>query len=514
MMDLEQWLKERTLHHSQFSDLGKLVDLKESQGLKISLGLPALNEAKTIGKEIKIIKRALMDRFPLLDEIGVVDSGSTDRTKDITLKQGALFYPADECLPEMKPLRGKGENLWKSLYLFKGDIIVWVDSDIRNIHPKFVYGLVGPLLTNPNIGYVKAFYRRPLRFGRRVIPGGGRVTELLVRPFLNLFYPDLSMLAQPLSGEYAGRRSLLERVPFFSGYGVEIGLLIDIERQFGIQTIAQVDMDERIHRNQAIESLRRMSFAILSVLITRSEQLGKLALLEGLGPQIHLIKKHGSGYFHATEEVPGKERPPMITVPEYQKKRGIPEDDQALIRGFHTEPWKLVNISNLIHEPLINLVLAARSRDEALTEMVDMLRAADIIQNPTAVLNLLRAREKQMTTGLGAGIAIPHVITQEVTEPVIFIGRSPKGIDFFAVDQKPVHLIFVILAPETHRSRYLEILSSLAGILKNKKVVTNLLKAKTPSEVLSMLKKYETIIRLNSELTQETSSSINIGNEG
>ena len=318
-MDLEHWLKERTLHHSQFSNLGKLVDLKVSQGLKISLCFPALNEAKTIGKEIKIIRRALMDRYPLLDEIGVVDSGSTDRTKDISLRQGALFYPADECLPEMKPLRGKGENLWKSLYQFKGDIIVWVDSDIRNIHPKFVYGLVGPLLTNPNIGYVKAFYRRPLRLGRRVLPGGGRVTELLVRPFLNLFYPDLSMLAQPLSGEYAGRRSLLERVPFFSGYGVEVGLLIDIEQQFGIQAIAQVDMDERIHRNQGIESLRRMSFAILSVLVTRSEQLGKLALLEGLGPQIHLIKKHGSEYFHATEEVPGKERPPMITIQAYQK---------------------------------------------------------------------------------------------------------------------------------------------------------------------------------------------------
>ena len=505
-MDLEQWLKERTLHHSQFSNLGKLVDLKVAQGLKISLCFPALNEAKTIGKEIKIIKRVLMDRFPLLDEIGVVDSGSTDRTKDIALREGALFFSADECLPEMKPLKGKGENLWKSLYLFNGDIIVWVDSDIRNIHPKFVYGLVGPLLTNPHISYVKAFYRRPLRLGRRVIPGGGRVTELLVRPFLNLFYPDLSMLAQPLSGEYAGRRSLLERIPFFSGYGVEIGLLIDIERQFGIQAIAQVDMDERIHRNQAIESLRRMSFAIFSVLINRSEQLGKLALLEGLGPQVHLIQKHGSAYLHATEEVHGKERPPMITVQEYQKKQGILEDDQALIRGFHADTWKPVNISNLIQKPLINLKLAARSKNEALTEMVDMLCAGDISQNPPAVLNLLRAREKQMTTGLGAGIAIPHVITQEVTEPVILIGRSQEGIDFFAVDRELVHLVFIILAPETHRSRYLEILSSLAGILKNKKIVKNLLEAKTSSEVISMLRKYETIIRLSTELDKKTSS--------
>ena len=499
-MDLEQWLKERTLHHSQFSDLGKLVDLKVSQGLKISLCFPALNEAKTVGQEIKIIKRALMDRYPLIDEIGVVDSGSTDRTKDITLKHGALFYSADECLPELKSLKGKGENLWKSLYLFKGDIIVWVDSDIRNFDPKFVYGLVGPLLSNPHIGYVKAFYRRPLRLGRRIIPGGGRVTELLVRPYLNLFYPDLSMLAQPLSGEYAGRRSLLERVPFLSGYGVEIGLLIDIEQQFGIQSIAQVDMDERIHRNQTIESLRRMSFAILSVLITRSEQLGKLALLEGLGPQIHLIKKHGNAYLHATEEVHGKERPPMITIQAYQKIRDIPEDDQALIRGFHDSTWNHINVSDLIHEPLVNLNLAARNKEDALALMVDMLQGGDFAQKPEAVLDLLKAREKRMTTALGSGIAMPHVITHEVTEPIILIGRSTEGIDFSAADRKPVHLIFAILAPDTQHGRYLDILSTLAGILKHKRVVKNLLEAKSPSEALSLLKKYETIIRLNAEL--------------
>jgi glucosyl-3-phosphoglycerate synthase len=527
-MDLDQWLKERTFHHSQFHKLGELVDLKEAQGLKISLCFPALNEAKTIGKEIRIIKRNLMDRYPLLDEIGVVDSGSTDRTRETTLRQGALFFPADECLPELKPLKGKGENLWKSLHLFNGDIIVWVDSDIRNIHPKFVYGLVGPLLMNPQVGYVKAFYRRPIRIGGRTLPGGGRVTELLVRPFLNLLYPDLSMLAQPLSGEYAGRRSLLERIPFFSGYGVEIGLLIDIEQRFGIQAIAQVDMDERIHRNQAIESLRRMSFAILSVLISRSEQLGKLALLEGLGPQIHLVRKHGGAYLHDTEEVHGKERPPMITVPAYQKKWGILEDDRALIQGLHANSWKTINITGFMQEPLINLDIAARSRDVALVEMVEMLRTRNISQDPQAVANLfktrqelpagratagdvirrvgnlLKTRERKMTTGLGAGIAIPHAITSEVTEPVILIGRSQQGIDFLAIDRKPVHLIFVILAPETDRSRYLEILSSLAGILKHKKVVKKLLDAGTPSEALSILKKYETIIRLSTELERKT----------
>jgi len=508
MKGLDRWLKERTFHHSQFSNIGKLVDLKISQGLKISLCFPALNVEKTIGKEIKIIRRTLMDRYPLIDEIGVVDSGSTDRTKDITCRQGVRFFTADECLPEIKPLRGKGENLWKSLHLFNGDIIVWVDSDIRNFHPKFVYGLVGPLLMDPQVGYVKAFYKRPIRVGRRIIPGGGRVTELLVRPFLNLFFPDLSMLAQPLSGEYAGRRSLLERVPFFSGYGVEIGLLIDIERQFGIQAIAQVDMDVRIHRNQTIESLRRMSFAILSVLVTRSEQLGKIALLEGLGPQIHLIRKRGHAYIHNTEEVHGKERPPMITVKAYQEKWAIPEDDQALIKGFHADTRNVVNITNLIRENLINLSLAARSRDQALAEMVNMLGARNISLNSQVLLNLLKIREKEMTTGLGRGIAIPHVITGEVVEPVILIGRSQEGIDFFAVDRKPVHMIFIILAPETHRNRYLEILSSLAGLLKHRKVLKNLLSAETPAEAISMLKKYETIIRLNTELEKGANSDV------
>jgi glucosyl-3-phosphoglycerate synthase len=262
-MDLERWLGERTFHHSQFSDIAHLVKLKRAQGLTISLCFPSLNEQKTIGREIRVLKRALMDRHRLLDEILVVDSGSTDRTRKIAARQGAAVHLADDHLPEMGRLRGKGENLWKSLYLAKGNILVWIDADIRNIHPKFVYGLVGPLLMYPEIGYVKAFYRRPIRTGRRLRPGGGRVTELLVRPFLSLLYPDLSLMAQPLSGEYAGRRSVLERVPFLSGYAVEVGLLIDIEQRFGIQSIAQVDLDVRVHRNQPIDRLRSMSSAIV-----------------------------------------------------------------------------------------------------------------------------------------------------------------------------------------------------------------------------------------------------------
>ena len=228
-MTPEQWLSERTYHHSNFWDIRWLVEEKERQGLKISLCLPTYNEAKTIGKEIVLLKSALKDRYPLLDEIAVIDSGSTDDTREIAATFGADVYLAEEHLPEYGNHRGKGENLWKALYLLQGDIIVYVDSDINNIHPRFVYGLIGPLIKEPEVHYVKAFYDRPLAFSQGIRPtGGGRVTEILVRPLFSLFYPELATIIQPLSGEYAGRRSILEQIPFPVGYGVETAALIDI----------------------------------------------------------------------------------------------------------------------------------------------------------------------------------------------------------------------------------------------------------------------------------------------
>jgi mannitol/fructose-specific phosphotransferase system IIA component (Ntr-type) len=398
-------------------------------------------------------------------------------------------------------LRGKGENLWKSLYLVDGDIIVWVDSDIKNIHPKFVYGLVGPLLEEPEIGYVKAFYRRPIRVGHRLRAGGGRVTELLVRPFLNLLFPHLTMLAQPLAGEYAGRRTILERLSFFSGYPVEIGLLIDIERRFDIQSIAQVDMDVRVHRNQSIESLRRMSYAILSVLITRSEELGKIALLEGLGHQIHLIKKDGSTYLHDIEEVRGEERPPMITIKSYQRKRGIPADDLDVVESHRGPRTGVENVAYLFQEPLVQLELTAVNRDETLSELIELIRGRSLVSGPDVVLEQLKNREQQMSTAIGHGVAVPHVISQEVFEPVILLGRSKRGINFSSsIFRRPVHLVFMILAPPNRRDRYLEILSSLVKLLRHRKVIDSLLAAKSPAEAISVLKKHEALIRLHREL--------------
>ncbi|MGC9328811.1 MAG: glucosyl-3-phosphoglycerate synthase, partial [Candidatus Hinthialibacter sp.] len=221
-MKNNSWLQTNTFHYSQFWDLLKLIEEKERQELTISLCIPTLNEEKTIGKEIVIFHSELMNRYPLLDEIAVIDSGSTDRTREIAANFGADVYLSAEILPDMGEKRGKGENLWKAIYQLKGDIIIYVDADIKNIHPRFVYGLAAPLIYRPEIQYVKAFYDRPLAMSHEIRPsGGGRVTEILIRPLFSLFFPELTDIIQPLSGEYAVRRRVLEQIPFPIGYGVE-----------------------------------------------------------------------------------------------------------------------------------------------------------------------------------------------------------------------------------------------------------------------------------------------------
>ncbi len=324
MSKVEKWFKNRTFHHSQFSDIKELVRLKRKKNLTISVGLPTLNEAETIATELIVIKSELMDKHHLIDELAIIDSGSTDKTREIAAKYGADVYLTDDYLKEEGIYSGKGENLWKSLYLLKGDIILWLDADIKNIHPKFVYGLLGPLLTNSRIGYVKAFYERPIKLETEKTlraSGGGRVTALMLRPIFNLFFPELSGLIQPLSGEYAGRREILEKVPFFIGYGVETGLLIDIYKKFGLNSIAQVDLDQRIHRNHTLPTLSKMAFTILQVALNRAGDLWKLKMLEELNPSMRLIKRKGNRYSFEIFERKVVERPPMITVKAYREKR-------------------------------------------------------------------------------------------------------------------------------------------------------------------------------------------------
>ncbi len=321
---VDKWFAENTFDSEEWSDLDLLVRLKKASGVTISLGLPALNEEPTVGPIIASIKSELMEKHPLLDEIVLIDSGSTDRTVEIARSYGIPVYLHQEILPQYGSIAGKGEALWKSLYVLKGDIVAWIDTDIRNIHPRFVYGLLGPLLQHPRVKYVKGFYRRPIRVGHKTMgTGGGRVTELTARPMLNLFYPELSGIVQPLAGEYAGRREALESVPFFTGYGVETGLLVDFLEAFGLHSIGQVDLKRRVHRNQSLVSLSKMAFTLIQVVLNRVEDQQRLKLMTDLNCSMKLIQ-HTRDQFHLeVKELRDRERPPMITVPEYRQKRGL-----------------------------------------------------------------------------------------------------------------------------------------------------------------------------------------------
>lgn len=321
---VDKWFAENTFHAREFRDLAHLVKLKEQQGLTISLGLPALNEEKTIGKIIRTIRAQLMRRYPLLDEIVVIDSNSTDRTVEIAQELGVPVYRHSEILPMYGTNVGKGEALWKSLFVLKGDLVAWIDTDIVNIHPRFVQGILGPLIRDPHLFFIKGFYQRPLRVGRKYqARGGGRVTELVARPLLNLFYPELSGFVQPLAGEYAGRREAFESVPFFIGYGVETGLLIDLWARFGLKSMGQVDLEERVHRNQSLMALSKMAFEIIQVAMQRVGASRQVELLNELNQSMKLIRQARDEFQLDVVEIRAHERPPMITLPEYRQVRGI-----------------------------------------------------------------------------------------------------------------------------------------------------------------------------------------------
>ena len=321
-LDLREWFGKRTFHHSQFERISSLREAKERLGTSVSVCIPARNEAATIGKVVRVLRRALVDRSGLVDELVVMDGGSSDETAAIARAEGAAVYAEDDVLPEAGPGRGKGEGMWKSLHVCHGDILCWVDADIQNIHPRFVYGLVGPLLADQSIHYVKAFYERPLREGEELLPtGGGRVTELVARPFLNLFFPELSAFIQPLAGEYAGTREVLESVPFFSGYGVEIGLLIDTLEQRGLDALAQVDVDRRIHRNQTMRELSQMASGVLQAGIRRLASTGRVELSTEISHVLHQFRNVGGGYEPETTTIKVVERPPAASVPGYRPAR-------------------------------------------------------------------------------------------------------------------------------------------------------------------------------------------------
>ncbi|MET8294673.1 MULTISPECIES: glucosyl-3-phosphoglycerate synthase [unclassified Streptomyces] len=311
--EVERWLADRSWSAAD-RPLDQLLDRKRAAGTTVSVVLPALDEEATVGQIVEVIRRDLIEGLPvpLVDELVVIDSGSSDRTAEIAAKAGARVVHRDEILPRVPAVRGKGEVLWRSLLATTGEIVCFVDADLRDFTSAFVSGIVGPLLTDPQVQFVKAMYDRPLGDA----PGqGGRVTELVARPLLNLHWPQLAGFVQPLGGEYAVRRSLLERLPFPVGYGVELGLLVDALHTVGLDALAQVDVGVRLHRHQNGQALGRMAASIY-----RTAQL-RLSRGHLTRPELTQFERGPDGFVPRTYPVDTEERPPMLEIEEYAVRR-------------------------------------------------------------------------------------------------------------------------------------------------------------------------------------------------
>ncbi|SFI66293.1 glucosyl-3-phosphoglycerate synthase [Streptosporangium canum] len=294
--------------------------LLEAKGdTTVSVVLPARDEAETVGEIVTAIRRDLMEAVPLVDELVVIDSRSVDDTAVRAARAGARVIAQDDILPDLKPMDGKGEALWKSLAATSGDLLVFIDADLREFRTSFVTGLLGPLFADPVVAYVKGCYDRPLQ---NVQSGGGRVTELVARPLLNLHWPLLAGFVQPLAGEYAGRRSVLERVPFVTGYGVELGLLIDLLDLAGLDALAQVDLGRRVHSHQSTEALGGMASQILQTSWSRLERQNMMVSLHTPSLRLAQFRRGATGHHATVRDVAVAERPPMITIPGYPAALG------------------------------------------------------------------------------------------------------------------------------------------------------------------------------------------------
>jgi glucosyl-3-phosphoglycerate synthase len=299
----EDWFTRRTWQSPSWS----AAELAMAKGARtVSVVLPALDEQETVGAVVASVRPLVGS---LVDELVVVDSGSTDATARLAARAGARVVHREDVLPELDPLPGKGEVLWRSLAATTGDLVVFLDSDLVDPDPAFVPTLLGPLLTDPGVGLVKGFYRRPLRLETEAAGhGGGRVTELLARPLLAALRPALSGLVQPLGGEYAATRELLESVPFAAGYGVEIGLLLDAEARCGLDALAQVNLGVRKHRNRSLLQLGVMARQILGTALARCG-------VEVAGPeQLTQFVQVAGEWLPDVTEVLVADRPPMRDV--------------------------------------------------------------------------------------------------------------------------------------------------------------------------------------------------------
>ncbi|MBV8988926.1 MAG: glucosyl-3-phosphoglycerate synthase [Solirubrobacterales bacterium] len=264
------WHSSNTYSHSEYP----VERLQVQRSATVSICLPARDEAQTIGAILEMLV-PLQERG-VVDQIMVVDN-SSDGTSEIARSFGVEVHDQEDLMPELGPVLGKGDAMWRALSLLHGDVICYLDADSEHFGAHFACGLLGPLICEQGISFVKGFYRRPFRVGELTLPdGGGRVTELTARPLLNLFYPELAGVEQPLAGETAARRELLVQLPFVTGYGVEIALLLDAYRLAGLDQLAQVDLDVRQNAHQPLRELGPMAYAVLLAVATRLEREGRL----------------------------------------------------------------------------------------------------------------------------------------------------------------------------------------------------------------------------------------------
>ncbi|HMC38874.1 MAG TPA: glucosyl-3-phosphoglycerate synthase [Acidimicrobiales bacterium] len=268
------------------------------RGRRVSVCIPARDEAETLGQIVDCIRRDLVEAVPVVDEILVMDDGSTDDTAAVAESAGATVRSTLEVLPEY-PAHGKGQAMWKGVHAASGDLIVFCDADIRDFHAGFVLGLAGPLLQRDDAAFAKGFYER----------AGGRVTELMARPLISVFFPHLADLAQPLSGECAAPRSVLEALPFAGGYGVDLALLIDVTARFGNHSLVQCDLGTRVHRNRALSELGPQSLAILQLALERA------GVAEDDVPWSTTLLRPQTD----PVEVQHTELPPLVEVPAHRK---------------------------------------------------------------------------------------------------------------------------------------------------------------------------------------------------
>ncbi len=272
----ESWAQARTFHHSLYP----AARIAAARGGGISVCLPARECVATVGE---IVARLLPLRdIGAIDEIVVVDAASRDGTAEVARRAGAAVYQEEELLPQFGAVLGKGDAMWRALSVLRGDLVCFMDADTEDFSAHFCTGLLGPLVCEHGVQFVKGFYRRPFEHGGIVLPeGGGRVNHLTARPALELFYPELAGVRQPLAGEIAARRELLERLPFATGYGVEIAMLIDIWEEIGAEGVAQTDLEVHRNRHQSLDALAPMAYTVLATIARRLERDGRLRGAEG-----------------------------------------------------------------------------------------------------------------------------------------------------------------------------------------------------------------------------------------